>query len=133
MDHPCNGHELEQTPGDRRGQGDLVACCSLGGSQRVGHDLATEQVKLPKVHPYPQFSPPFSDATPGWDHLLIFQNQFKSRFLLGNLAFHPHCPTTSLFFVPGVRLWVPIPSRPLTSPATLGKYLPKPPFPHLQK
>ena len=31
MDHPDNGHELEQTPGDSGGQGDLVACCSPGG------------------------------------------------------------------------------------------------------
>ena len=34
--------ELEQTPGDRRGQRSL-ACCSPWGSQRVGHNLGTEQ------------------------------------------------------------------------------------------
>ena len=39
--HPLNGHEFEQTLRDSEGQGSLE-CCSLG-SQRVGHDLATEQ------------------------------------------------------------------------------------------
>ena len=102
------------------------------GSPRVRHDLVTEQVKLPRIHPYPQFSLSFCDVTPGWDHLLIFQNQFKSQFLLGDLASHPHRLTTSLFFVPGVRLWDLIPSWTLTGPVTLGKYLPKPQFPHLQ-
>ena len=49
--HGFNGHELGQTPGDGRGQGGLACCCqgSHGvtwghmGSQRVGHDLVTEQ------------------------------------------------------------------------------------------
>ena len=36
-----NGHESEQTLGDGEGQGSQV-CCSPGGSQRAGHDLATE-------------------------------------------------------------------------------------------
>ena len=40
--HWLNGHEFEQTPGDREGQGSL-ACCSPWGSQRIEHDLATEQ------------------------------------------------------------------------------------------
>ena len=39
--HRLNGHELEQAPGDREGQGS-VACCSPWG-RRVGHDIATEQ------------------------------------------------------------------------------------------
>jgi len=39
--HQLNGHEFEQTPGDREGQGSL-ACCSPW-SQRVGHNLANEQ------------------------------------------------------------------------------------------
>ena len=34
-----NGHEFEQTLRDSEGQGSL-ACCSLWGSQRVGHDWA---------------------------------------------------------------------------------------------
>ena len=46
--HRLHGHEFEQTPGDSGGQGSLV-CCSPWGSERVGHDLATEQ-----QHPYPQ-------------------------------------------------------------------------------
>ena len=39
--HRLNGHEFEQTPGDneRREPGVL----QFMGSQRVGHDLATEQ------------------------------------------------------------------------------------------
>ena len=40
--HQLNGHEFEQTPGNRRGQRGL-ACYKSMGSQRVGHDLATEQ------------------------------------------------------------------------------------------
>ena len=43
--HWLNGHESEQIPGDREGQGSLV-CCSLWGSQRVRHDLLTEQQQL---------------------------------------------------------------------------------------
>ena len=35
--HQCNGHELEQTPGDGEGQGGL-ACCIPWGLQRVRHD-----------------------------------------------------------------------------------------------
>ena len=38
--HQLNGHELEQTPEDSKGQGSLVCCMGL---QRAGHDLATEQ------------------------------------------------------------------------------------------
>ena len=37
--HHLNGHEFEQTPGDGEGQGNLLST----GSQRVRHDLATEQ------------------------------------------------------------------------------------------
>ena len=40
--HQLNGHEFEQIPGDREGQGSL-ACCSPWESKRVGQDLATEQ------------------------------------------------------------------------------------------
>jgi len=36
--HPINGLEFEQTPGDSEGQGKPGY-----GSQRVGHNLATEQ------------------------------------------------------------------------------------------
>ena len=44
--HRLNGHEFEQAPGVGGGQGSL-ACCSPWGSQRNGHDLATEpQQKL---------------------------------------------------------------------------------------
>ena len=39
--HQLNGHELEQTAGDREGQGSLVDCSPWG--RRVGHDLVTEQ------------------------------------------------------------------------------------------
>ena len=37
-----NIHEFEKTPGDGEGQGSL-GCCNPQGSQRVRHDLATEQ------------------------------------------------------------------------------------------
>ena len=40
--HWLNGHEFEQGPGDSEGQGSQVFCSSWG-SQRVGHDLVTEQ------------------------------------------------------------------------------------------
>ena len=39
-----HGHEFEQTPGDGEGQGNLPSM----GSQRVEHDLATEQLKQNK-------------------------------------------------------------------------------------
>ena len=40
--HQLNGHAFEQTLGDSERQGNRVFC-SPGGSQRVGHDLATKQ------------------------------------------------------------------------------------------
>ena len=40
--HRLNGHERKPTPGDGKGQGSL-ARCSPWGSQKVRHDLATEQ------------------------------------------------------------------------------------------
>ena len=40
--HQLNGQEFGETPGDSGGQEGLV-CCSPWGSQRVGHDLVTEQ------------------------------------------------------------------------------------------
>ena len=45
--HQLNGHESEQTPGDSKEQGSLV-CCGPLESQRVGHDLVTEQQQLPQ-------------------------------------------------------------------------------------
>ena len=38
--HRHSGHESEQTPGDSEGQGSLL---QFMGSQRAGHNLATEQ------------------------------------------------------------------------------------------
>ena len=49
--HQLNGHEFEQAPGDGEGQGSL-ACCSPWGSQKVGHDLATEQQHLNTISNY---------------------------------------------------------------------------------
>ena len=40
--HRLNGHEFAQTLGDGGGQGSLVGD-SPWGSQRVGHDLVSEQ------------------------------------------------------------------------------------------
>ena len=42
--HQLNGHEFEQTPGDREGRGSLE-CCSPW-SCRVRHNLSTEQQQL---------------------------------------------------------------------------------------
>ena len=39
--HWLNGHELEQTPGDSEGQGYQYPVAM--GSQKVGHNLETEQ------------------------------------------------------------------------------------------
>ena len=44
--HQLNGHEFEQTPGDKEGQRNLMCCSSLG--RRVGHNLATEQQSCQK-------------------------------------------------------------------------------------
>ena len=41
--HWLDGHEFEQAPGDGEGQGSLACCLQSMGSQRVGHDWATEQ------------------------------------------------------------------------------------------
>ena len=41
-----SGHEFAQTVGDSEEQGSLTVLQSMG-SQRVGHDLATEQQKEP--------------------------------------------------------------------------------------
>ena len=43
--HWLNGHEFEQAPGDSEGQGSPV-CCSPWGSQRVRHNLVTEQQEV---------------------------------------------------------------------------------------
>ena len=50
--HQCSGHKLAQTSGDGEGQGGLV-CCSPWGSQRVGHDWATEQHILVYILGFP--------------------------------------------------------------------------------
>ena len=50
--HQLSAHELEQTLGDSEGQGSLE-CCSPWGSQRVGHDRASEQEHSPRE---PRFS-----------------------------------------------------------------------------
>ena len=42
LDGITDSVDIEQTPGDSKGQGSL-ACCSPWGSQTPGHDLATEQ------------------------------------------------------------------------------------------
>ena len=44
--HRLNRHEFEQTPRNSEGQG------SLGGSQRVGHNLVTEQQQLEVIYTY---------------------------------------------------------------------------------
>ena len=46
--HWLNGHEFEQTPGHGEGQENLTCCSPWGG--RVGHDWATEQQPLRRLH-----------------------------------------------------------------------------------
>ena len=41
--HRLNGHEFEQTPRDGEAQRSLVCYIQSMGSQRIGHDWATEQ------------------------------------------------------------------------------------------
>ena len=41
--HRLNGYEFEQTPEDSEGQGNLACCMQSTESQRVEHNLATEQ------------------------------------------------------------------------------------------
>ena len=48
--HQLDGHEFEQTVGNSEGQGSLAA--SVLGSQRVRHELVTEQqcfTSLPEI------------------------------------------------------------------------------------
>ena len=42
--HRCSEYELGQTLGDGEGHGGLVCCSPWGCMQRVGDDLATEQL-----------------------------------------------------------------------------------------
>ena len=42
--HWLNAHEFEQALGESEGQGSLV-CCSPWGSQRVEHNIGTEQLQ----------------------------------------------------------------------------------------
>ena len=52
--HRVDGHGFGWTPGAGDGQGGLACCVWFMGSQRVGHDLATE---LNWRHPLlPRFS-----------------------------------------------------------------------------
>ena len=44
--HQINGHDLEQTPGESKGQGSLAFCSPW--ACRAGHDLATEKEVLSK-------------------------------------------------------------------------------------
>ena len=41
--HRLNGREFKQTPGDNEGQGGKPGVLQSMRSQRVSHDLATEQ------------------------------------------------------------------------------------------
>ena len=68
--HGFNEHEFEQTLGDSERQGSL-ACCSPLGSQRVGHDLATEQQLIYHIiHSFKVFNAmAFSAFTELYNHL----------------------------------------------------------------
>ena len=45
--YQCNGHEFEQTPGDRKGQG-ILACCSSGG--RKGRTRMSKRATTTKLN-----------------------------------------------------------------------------------
>ena len=51
--HQLNGYEFYKTLRDSKGSGSLV-CCSPWGSQRVGHNLVTEQQNLEKFTSFSQ-------------------------------------------------------------------------------
>ena len=61
--HGLNGHEFEQALGVDDGQGSL-ACCSPWGSQRVRHDLVTEQIII-------------IDITDVWIEISVTENKWK--------------------------------------------------------
>ena len=61
--HRLDGHEFEQALADSEGQGSQ-ACCSLWGSQRVGHDWAAEQQQIPKILNKPSLTIPFLEIYP---------------------------------------------------------------------
>ena len=50
--HQLSGHEFQQALGDGEGQRSLAGCSLSVGSQRVGHDWATEQQQ--KICPTPK-------------------------------------------------------------------------------
>ena len=52
--HLLNGHEFEQTLGNGEGQVILV-CCSSWGSQRIRHDLMSEQQNIPQGKGWSEF------------------------------------------------------------------------------
>ena len=47
--HWLNGQESEQVPVDGKGQGSLACCMQSMGSQKVRHDLVTEEQQSPSI------------------------------------------------------------------------------------
>ena len=82
--HWLNGHEFEQTMGDTVGQRSLVCCKE--GSQRVGHNLATEQQQNSEF--------PVGDRIESWLYEKLKQNQseWKNIYTLFYRACSHHEP-----------------------------------------
>ena len=89
--HWLNGHEFEQTLGDSEEQGSLVCCMQSIGSQRVGHNLMTEQQQAKDIlsiqkleeprtnsplEPSGSSDPPDSLTSDFWPSELWWQNKF---------------------------------------------------------
>ena len=70
--HPRNGHEFEQIPGDSERQGNLVCYCSC--SWGVGHELATGQ------HFYSALVASWSSLA--WKHDISLNKDFGSIAIL---------------------------------------------------
>ena len=88
--HWLNGHEFEKTPGDGEGQGSLVL--QSMGSQRVGHDLVTEQqlYRLGRADG-PERAQPSLSMKKGRQSSQLSSN--PARQLIHNTTFHPRkCP-----------------------------------------
>ena len=80
--HRVNGHGFEQAPGVGDRQGSLV-CCAVYGSQRVGHDWATE---LNWTHTYTTSS--FFTNSSANEHLYSFHILAIVNSAVVNIAMH---------------------------------------------
>ena len=94
--HQLDGHESEWTPGVGDGQGGL-ACCDSSGSQRVGHDWATQLVtdRLSMLHAVPCALEALCLSLCLFDSFSSFRSQSQHYF-----------PWETLLW-PSVYVWLP--------------------------